>query len=405
MGTDSSSPVDIGLSPDAHRHSGATGERLGGTMDAKMNNRDSLKVFDFDFSDEDEHEATSRKTKSDRKHSHPKAPAIQSRKQTLLTQYIHSSQESKQAGKYDSRGARNGRSLKKSTADGDIRNTLSKLLASKAEGLRAKAGQHQDENTAGLPQPSDVDAIKSSLEAATEVEAALVPVTRRVKRKTPPTTIGGAVKKLSLKKARIDKSESASSDKPESQVISDISGTSQSIKKNGIHVSGTLNKSEIATRTRASKREVKQRDERTKGEEDESGATSITTANDNPITDEFVSDQDAASLESPSKSSSTENSRSGRPSPRYSVKSRKLSNVSTTSGGDVASGDSLSGTATFTSTFKEVPGGAKSKESQPKVSSLSKSRFDPYSFDDSSRLDKVSLSVGRINDVYNDFTN
>ena len=391
VGKDSSSPSSGALSTDSNRHPGVLDRS---NQEAKKTSKDSLSVFDFDLSgDEDQHEIKLKTPKVSQKGSLGRKP---SRKQTLLTQYINNRQDSKQAaGKNGSKVARDGKganvSVKKSTAlssECDIRNTLSRLLSSKAEGLRAKAAvPNHGENIADLPPLSNVDSTESNLETVTLTESVL----RRVKRKVPPTAASVTAKKIPPKKPKIEKNVSSvetnyqivySSSSAANKSVVSLDG-SQSVKKNGVAGSGTLDRSEIATRTRASTKE-KVNDK----EEEDHPPRSAPEGSD--LLDCLSSEDRVHPGTTPPRGSSTASPE--RPSPRYTVNSRRWSNVNVPSCVGGGSNDRSTGTAPSS---KEVSAGiSKSQGAQlakaRSYTSAAKSGADPYSFDDSSQLDRVS---------------
>ena len=355
----------------------------------KKVDKEALKVFDFDMSDDDESQNEAGMSLKRVKVDNVKQVSV-SKKQTSLRQYAQtantrslpqaSTGSDKKASKSlklaNNRKSTNTKAVgdvaaKKRTAiskssDSDMRSTISKLLASKAEDLKARATNQSQlhDPSADLTPQSDVAPPKPDTETTDEIkEVAPESINRRVKRKIPPSAATVAMKKAPPKRTKLEKLDSTSSVEvkllpisPSSKLekggaSSGLSEGSQAkpvnVKSNGISLSGTLVKSEIATRTRASVRELKHRGRGLELDREGDGCSSpelgADTTTDShiqsrPSVEEYSqSSQDQETeVDSPlvSESSSSQGStRAGRPSPRYTTKGRRMSSTSTTSGG------------------------------------------------------------------------
>ena len=430
--------------------SGETSEKK---LDMKSMGRECLKVFDFDMSgDEDdvsEGERDLKRTRVDQ--GIPCKPAA-SGKQSLLPQYARGAnvRSSSQCAGSDAKrvhqkisnpkAARDGKPIKgtvtvsarkkapastngrKSSSEYDIRSTISKLLASKAEGLRAAVGVTQ-RKLADQEAPSEATTIKSVTDVATkEDEPDLELVNRRVKRKISLST-AAAAKKVPPKRARLEKKNFASGidlgDKVYSSTVNSLSegndcvpvwsenlqAKESGIKRNGIKSGGTLEKSEIATRTRASRRDLGRGWRNLKSDKDIderdspvvlhvhgtalSDSSHASAVENDYLASPLSQDTDADMTESPvsSVSSHSQTNQAGWPSPRYTARGRRKSDMSPTlkksSLESPLSGHVSNASATEQGT--SVSRSQKLPAVKVKPSSTSdvapRGRSDPYSFD------------------------
>ena len=383
------------------------GERLKKKQDKrKIDKKDHLlKVFDFELSsDEDNGSESSSLMKEamiDQKSLTDGMQPVVSRKQTSLKQYARrtdvrsrsqtSSGGDKKAAKTLKKVANNHKSLfskgddnestkippktfkNQKPSESDLRSTISKLLASKAEGLMTKAANKQAESSTDLQSPPDITLVKSDPKAtAEEKEQPVKSVNRKVKRKSPPTA-AVAAKKAPPKRAKIENNDLAKNYELERQMLPNVSaslsgsnellpGFSESspqakltgVKTTGIYSSGTLRKSDIAKRTRSSRRERKldEKDSEVDQEKESNGtpkmgggAVSGDSLQESLVGSDLTDSQSSQETEvdqnetpGSTVSSSSESVRVGRPSPRYTARGRRMSGVSPTlqvSGSDI----------------------------------------------------------------------
>ena len=388
-----------------------------------------LKVFDFDLSgDEDDMSqagSSLKKAKVNHRGSHQsRQPAI-SKKQTLLHQYMgaQSTTSSSSRGVIKknkdvaavktndgaSRKQTSTSSSKRSQAAADlsVRNTISKLLASKAEELATKASnqERQEGYTDQESSASTTSATWLGEAAATVSEESGGSITRRTKRRNPLTTTAAAAKKAPPKRARMEREEDPEEvfldsvdllDSPSSssQQQSESSQTKQSeVKKNGLR--GTLDKSEIALRTRSSRKsqgqgtrnedtDQKAEDLKLKGVDD----ASFSDSQPSSITESDVyspshQETDLGLMESPKSTmlSNSEMSRGSRPSPRYTVRGRRMSNLTP----DVKSEHATAAASVVSGPKVGV------RQTTAKQASDREHESDPYSLDEDSAMDKGYL--------------
>ena len=329
-----------------------------------------LAVFDFDLSGDEDDVSQVRsgvkKTKVNHRGSHHSKQSVTSKKQTLLHQYMGVQSASSSSGRgaskknNDSKDVRAVKSNAKkqipashTASDRGVRNTISKLLASKAEELAAKVSTQERQRgyTSQVGSASTTSAMSLDKIAAPVSEETGGLINRRTKRRNPLATSAAAAKRAPPKRAKMEREEdtevmvldSMSSQASASSIPSvqqpESSQTRQSgAKKNGLK--GTLEKSEIALRTRSSR---KSQGHDTRSQEADQKAEipkevdSITLSDSQPSS---LTESDTYSplhqepelglTDSPrsSVSSSSEVSRGGRPSPRYTARGRRLSNLS-----------------------------------------------------------------------------
>ena len=382
-----------------------------------------LKVFDFDLSgDEDDVGQVGsglKKTKVNHRGSHQSKKPVTSKKQTLLRQYMgmqsttgstsrglsKKSNDSKdvKAVKSSDGATKKKVSTSQTATDHDVRNTISKLLASKAEELAAKASTQGAQKGYTGPEASATTTSSTSLdEAAAPVsEETGEPINRRIKRKNPLATTAAAAKRAPPKRARMEREEdpevvildSVSSQASASNISplpSESSQTKQSgAKKNGLR--GTLEKSEIALRTRSSRKsqghdtrdqEMDQKAETPKGDVTLSDSQPLSIAESDAYSP-LPQEPDLGLTDSPksSVSSNSEVCRGGRPSPRYTARGRRLSNLSP----DVKAEQATRAASTVSGLGTGV------RQATSKQASEGEYESDPYSLDEDSTMDKAYL--------------
>ena len=370
-----------------------------------------LKVFDFDLSgDEDDLTAEGdgidkKKAKKNQKgSSRQNKEPVPSKKSTLMRQYMNvqstatSSSSSKlpkkkrngndvsASKKQQASSSKNGQTAKVTTANA-VRNTISKLLASKAEELAAKAAfQPGKLPTKASSQPGELNVEASSQAekltnkasplkgregyACPEVSAVSSTATttsvnekrasvneeedsglinRCTKRRNPVPITVVAAKKAPPKRAKLEREESdvetvamelAPATGLSSEPPSESSQESDSGVKKNVS-SGTLVKSEIARRTRSSKKvlshditneKTSERAETVNDSDIDSQLSSISGADVDTTSPSCQEDKELGlrATESPKSpvSSNSEAPRGGRPSPRYTARGRRMSNLS-----------------------------------------------------------------------------
>lgn len=422
-------PLDVSFTPPSTgsvEHSPASGptsddENMHGieVMPKKESTRKKdLKVFDFDLSgDEDDRSQVRsglKKTKVNHKGSQQSKQAAASKKQTLLHQYmgLQSTSSSSSRGvskksndKKDTRTAKSSDGATKkhvsttqTVTDQNVRNTISKLLASKAEELAAKASSQEKQRDYASQEASTTTSAMSLDEAAAPVsEETGGSINRQIKRKNPLATTAAAAKRAPPKRARMEIEEdpdvvmldSVSSQASVSSLQQpESSQTKQSgVKKNGFK--GTLEKSEIALRTRSSK---KSEGLDTRNQEPDQNAESVELMDDAELSDSQPSsmaegeaysplcqDPELGLTDSPRStvSSNSEVSRGGRPSPRYTARGRRMSNLSP----DVKSERVASAVSGL---------GMGVRQTMAKLAGDRELESDPYSLDeDSTTMDKA----------------
>lgn len=424
-------PIDTSFIPPSTRsaeHSPASGpasdnENVHGieVSPKKENTRKKdLKVFDFDLSgDEDDVSqvgSSLKKIKVNHRGSHQSKQPVTSKKQTLLLQYMgmQSTADSSSHGvskksndrkdvkavKSSDGAAKKKVSTSQTVTDHDVRNTISKLLASKAEELAAKAStQGKQKSYTGPEASATTTSVMSLDEAATQVsEETGGPINHRMKRKNPLATTAAAAKRAPPKRARMEREEdpevvivdSVSSQASASDLSSLQSESSQAkqsgAKKNGLK--GTLEKSEIALRTRSSRKsqghDTRNQETDQKGVDDVtlSGSQSLSIAKSDAYSP-LHQEPDLCLTDSPksSVSSNSEVNRGGRPSPRYTARGRRLSNLSPDVKGEQA-----------TQAASTVSGlGIGVRQLTAKQASVREYESDPYSLDEDSTMDKTFL--------------
>ena len=384
----------------------------------KENSRKDLAVFDFDLSGDEDDVSQVRsgvkKTKVNHRGSHQSKQSVTSKKQTLLHQYMGVQSASSGRGvtkkSSDSKDVRAVKSNAKkqvsasqTATDHGVRNTISKLLASKAEELAAKVSTQERQRgyTGQVDSASTVSAVSLDEIAAPVSEETGGLVNRRTKRRNPLATSAAAAKRAPPKRARMEREEdtkvmvldSVSSQASASSIPSvqqpESSQTRQSgAKKNGLK--GTLEKSEIALRTRSSR---KSQGYDTRSQEADQKAETPKEVDSIILSDSQPSSLTESDTYSPlhqepelgltdsPRSSSSEVSRGGRPSPRYTARGRRLSNLSPDVKLDQASraSSAVSGLGTgMRSALVKQTG-----EGEPES--------DPYSVDEDSEIDKAYL--------------
>ncbi len=419
----SGSPFDPSFTPPSARsveHSPASGPASGDEnmheIEVPLKKEDSrkkdLKVFDFDLSGDEDDVSQVRsgikKTKVNHRGSHQ---SKQPKKQTLLHQYmgVQSTSGSSTRGvskknndRKDVRAvkARDGAAKKQVSASqtatdrSGVRNTISKLLASKAEELAAKATTQERQSGYTSQEASVTTTSTMSLDetVAPVSEETGGSINRRIKRKNPLATSAAAAKRAPPKRARVEREEdtkvmtldsvslqASTSNLPSVQQPESSRIRQSGAKKNGLK--STLEKSEIALRTRSSRRsqghDTGSQDSDILSDSQPSSLTESDTYS--PLHQEpelGLTDSPKSSV-----SSSYEVSRGGRPSPRYTARGRRLSNLSPDVKIDqatrAASAVSGLGMGMRPATAKHA------REGEPES--------DPYSIDEDSEIDKPYL--------------
>ena len=383
-------------------------------------NREALKVFDFDVSSDEGNLNEAKKSFKKVKVNEVK-PVAESRKQTSLRQYSHCSDIKQVTGGSDKKVTRKVRVAKnrklvnakaisdvsakngRKAADSDVRSTISKMLASKAQMLQARAqGQTQVEQNDQSPQP---DVMPSKPDPTEVTEESVGSISRRVKRKVAPSAATVATKRAPPKRAKIEKINPSELLPTSHTSVSDKTGSSSAVKKNGINGSGTLEMSDIATRTRASRRELTNKG---KSYEERSGCKTPELGDDTaprpvqPASPEggntqscHESELDLTGSSRASVTSTPESTRGGRPSPRYTARGRRMSNLGSPTHGTgtdgSSSGYSFSARLSFTTEGGASTHTSRDVESDAHSVISCKAKSDPYGFDsekDTRNMDK-----------------
>ena len=396
------SPTSRPVSNDESVHGSEVSEKK---EDAR---KKDLKVFDFDMSGDEDNVSEGgsglKKAKVNHRGStHSKQP-VMSKKQTLLHQYMNvqsTTGSSSRGVSKKSRDRQEDRTVKTSdgvtrkqakngqTADDhSVRDTISKLLASKAEELVAKASVQERRDSCTSPDAMADTTSATVLDETTAPvnEEASGSINRRIKRRNPLTTTAAAAKKAPPKRAKIEResdNEIADQGLPDrvnslaasvsglSALQSESSQTNQSgVKKNGLK--STLERSEIAMRTRSSRKSQGhvEIDQKMEGLDDAalSGSQPSSIA-DSDVYSPSHQDTELDLKGSPmsSMSSTSEVSRGGRPSPRYTARGRRMSNLSPDVGTEQAmtSPSTMSGLGVGMRLAKAKQVGDKGSESDP----------------------------------------
>jgi hypothetical protein len=365
-----------------------------------------LKVFDFDLSgDEDDVSQVRSGVKKTKVNHRGSYQSKQPKKQTLLHQYMGVQSTSsrgvskKNSDRKDVRAvkARDGAAKKQVSASqtatdrSGVRNTISKLLASKAEELAAKATTQERQSSYTGQEASVTTTSTMFLDetVAPVSEETGGSINRRIKRKNPLATSAAAAKRAPPKRARVEREDdtkvmtldsvslqASASNLPSVQQPESSQIRQSGAKKNGLK--STLEKSEIALRTRSSRRS--QGHDTGSQDPDVLSDSQPSSLTESDTYSPLCQEPELGLTDSPksSVSSSSEVSRGGRPSPRYTARGRRLSNLSP----DVQATRAASAVSGLGMGMR--PATAKhAREGEPES--------DPYSLDEDSEIDKPYL--------------